>query len=498
MKLRIPLFILFLIILIVSLPRFSFGFYYSYSISINNTQNSNSLSNYPVRIVVDTYTLISQGKMRSDCGDIRFSTYSEDWNVATGLPYWIESGCNTASTVIWVNVSSIPASSTTTIYMFFGNSSITSISNPDGVFKFFDGFSTLDTTKWDCSGSCTVSNGIVSISSNSYLSSKSTFSPYDILEFRGAISAYTGDNYIYRGYYYSTDYFACLYTNSTSYFYFWVRSYTSSGFSQLTYETGWRIWGIVRTGTDSWKLYRDYSFYAGLDYSGGTSAYKAYFQVVNTGVIYVDWVRVRKFSYPEPIASVNYTLRYNPQYCFSELGSSNLCAGKEASKFYKCENSAGCTNSLGNPSKIPYQSTYYCSGGPKCYAYDVDDALTICSFYVSGSLRCPPPGCWNMGGSPCLATPPGVDGQYSAYGCNLYCCGDDPNEYRINTTIVNLTPFQNFTYSSTTDLYGCCNSSFSCIYDDKCYFSQQVSGMIGDAVCVVNESGSFWIHGDDN
>ncbi|MCW1306890.1 MAG: hypothetical protein QXX05_03565, partial [Candidatus Nanoarchaeia archaeon] len=85
MKLRIPLFILFLIILIVSLPRFSFGFYYSYSISINNTQNSNSLSNYPVRIVVDTYTLISQGKMRSDCGDIRFSTSSNDWNVSTGL-----------------------------------------------------------------------------------------------------------------------------------------------------------------------------------------------------------------------------------------------------------------------------------------------------------------------------------------------------------------------------------------------------------------------------
>jgi len=65
--------------------------------------------------------------MRSDCGDIRFT----DSDATTLLNYWIESGCNSASTKIWVKVPSIPASSTKTIYVYYGNPSATSASNGD-------------------------------------------------------------------------------------------------------------------------------------------------------------------------------------------------------------------------------------------------------------------------------------------------------------------------------------------------------------------------------
>jgi hypothetical protein len=74
--------------------------------------------------------------MRSDCGDIRFT----DSDKITQLSYWIESGCNTASTQIWVKVPTIPASSTKTIYVYYGNLSATSQSNGANTFIFFDDF----------------------------------------------------------------------------------------------------------------------------------------------------------------------------------------------------------------------------------------------------------------------------------------------------------------------------------------------------------------------
>ncbi|MEM5797764.1 MAG: DUF2341 domain-containing protein, partial [Candidatus Aenigmatarchaeota archaeon] len=92
---------------------------------INNRQNPSVLSDYQIPITIDTNSLISAGKMRSDCGDIRFT----DSDGSTQLSYWLESGCNTASTKIWVKVPSIPASSTKTIYVHYGNPSATSVSN---------------------------------------------------------------------------------------------------------------------------------------------------------------------------------------------------------------------------------------------------------------------------------------------------------------------------------------------------------------------------------
>ena len=107
---------------------------YKRPITINNTQNSNSLTDYQILITVDTTSLISAGKMRSDCGDIRFM----DSDGTTQLNYWIGSGCDSSSTRIWVKVPSIPASSTKTIYMYYGNSSATSLSNGENTFLAFN------------------------------------------------------------------------------------------------------------------------------------------------------------------------------------------------------------------------------------------------------------------------------------------------------------------------------------------------------------------------
>jgi hypothetical protein len=109
-------------------------FMYRVPITINNP-NSYDLTDFQVSIIVDTASLISAGKMQSSCNDIRFADES-----GNALPYWVEAGCNTASTMIWVKVPFIPASSSTTIYMYYGDPSAASESDPSGVFiRIIDG-----------------------------------------------------------------------------------------------------------------------------------------------------------------------------------------------------------------------------------------------------------------------------------------------------------------------------------------------------------------------
>jgi len=154
---------------------------YRRAITINNTQNSNTLTDYQVLITMDTATLISQGKMRSDCGDIRFADSDDQM-----LNAWIESGCNSTSTKIWVKVSTIPASSTKTIYVYYGYPSATlSSSGPTGeapllsssyaqydnganVFLFYSNFAgTSLPSGW------TISSGVVTVNNGLFISGSS-------------------------------------------------------------------------------------------------------------------------------------------------------------------------------------------------------------------------------------------------------------------------------------------------------------------------------------
>ena len=82
-----------------------------------------------------------QAKARLDYGDIRFT----DSDGSTLLNYWQE-----ADGRFWVKVPSIPASSTKTIYVYYGNPSANSLSNGDNTFDFFDDFDdgVIDTNKW--------------------------------------------------------------------------------------------------------------------------------------------------------------------------------------------------------------------------------------------------------------------------------------------------------------------------------------------------------------
>jgi len=133
---------------------------YKRSITIDNRDNANTLNNYQVLIVLNTQNLIATDKMQSACQDIRFSDGVESLN------YWIESGCNTTSTKIWVKVPSIPAFSSKSIYLYYGNNTVSSRSNGNLTFDFFDDFegTSLDTNKWEnINNNVSVANSIITI-----------------------------------------------------------------------------------------------------------------------------------------------------------------------------------------------------------------------------------------------------------------------------------------------------------------------------------------------
>jgi len=100
-------------------------------ITIDNFSNFNTLVNYQIKIIV-TY----EPEMQLDFDDIRFV----DSDGVTFLDYWLESKVDSRSAIFWVKVPNIPATSSKTIYMYYGNLKIGSMSNGDKTFEFFDDF----------------------------------------------------------------------------------------------------------------------------------------------------------------------------------------------------------------------------------------------------------------------------------------------------------------------------------------------------------------------
>ncbi len=102
------------------------------------------LTNYQVRVVVNTAQLVALARMQPDCDDIRFASLS-----GALLSYWLQTGCNTTQTTLWVKVPTLNPGSNT-IQISYGDFAALSGSDGNATFIFFDGFdgSSLDTAKW--------------------------------------------------------------------------------------------------------------------------------------------------------------------------------------------------------------------------------------------------------------------------------------------------------------------------------------------------------------
>lgn len=90
------------------------------------TENTGStLYNYQVRVTVNTQFLIAGGMLQANGEDLRFGG---DCAGTVQYNYWIESGINTDSTVIWVKMDSLIGGGTNALFMYYGNPSATPIS----------------------------------------------------------------------------------------------------------------------------------------------------------------------------------------------------------------------------------------------------------------------------------------------------------------------------------------------------------------------------------
>lgn len=107
--------------------------YYRVPIKIDNTAGTTTYTDHPINLTIDTNDLISDGKMQGapdPCADIRFAAPDG----LTEIDFWFDpTTCNTDATNVWVEVPLIPASATTTIYLYYGNDTVSSDSNLDNV-----------------------------------------------------------------------------------------------------------------------------------------------------------------------------------------------------------------------------------------------------------------------------------------------------------------------------------------------------------------------------
>ena len=305
------------------------GWGYRRGIIIDNTKNSNTLTDYQILVTLDTATLISAGKMRSDCGDIRFT----DEDGTTLLSYWVEEGCNTANTKIWVKVPSIPASSTKTIYLYYGNPSATSQSNGDAVFEFFDDFegSSLNTSKWDpytAPSTYAVENGYLKMWSEwggccggscvyNHFNTLNTFVPPFAVESKfmvsGSMSLTACCNICYHTIFGNRDVIGVSSSSCGAVFRI-NTTYISNSYNFPDKDNWHRITKIFTP--NYLRLITDYGI--DLNYSGDVISSGAIGLAGDTdlsdGYDIVDWIFVRKYTDPEPKVTVGKEDAIQPQW----------------------------------------------------------------------------------------------------------------------------------------------------------------------------------------
>lgn len=117
---------------------------YRKAIAVTNSSGAN-LTDFQVKILdnKDLSADITAGKIQADLDDLRFT--DANGNI---FPYWIED--STGSSVdVWIKVPMVHTTGTT-VYMYYGNPSVTGLADGKKVFEYFDDFNdnSLDAAMW--------------------------------------------------------------------------------------------------------------------------------------------------------------------------------------------------------------------------------------------------------------------------------------------------------------------------------------------------------------
>lgn len=215
--------------------------------------------------------------MQTDFDDIRFTSSSDG---VTQLNHWRASYTPSSSAVFWVNVPTVSAGSST-IYIYYGNSSVSSASNGISTFVLFDDFEDGNMNGWSSESSI----GYPEVVSNyKYDGSYSVRFYEGVNEVEGDYTGITRNDIDLAGkaidfYHFSPDdtysYYKCLYFHDNLEI-------------RCDYDASTWYHTIITGQTGTWLHLRQYAIEDGN----------------NPWFIYVDRIIVRKYSSPEPSAGI--------------------------------------------------------------------------------------------------------------------------------------------------------------------------------------------------
>ncbi|TFH39943.1 MAG: DUF2341 domain-containing protein, partial [ANME-2 cluster archaeon] len=246
-------------------------------------------------------------KARPDGADIRFTD-----EIGKELTYWIEDwDYSSKKAKIWVNVPKIPANRKTMLLMYYDNQLAIEVSNGEVTFDFFDDFdgTGIDESKWYInSGKPSVSEGVLSLNGNCIVSEKVGAFGYDyIFESFSKVSE-SGD--LPRSLLRSTNDYNSLDTTDRFEFGSWETKdemllatvddeiFYAEKNNEL-FPTSFEVLSIARS---SEKIIAFRQYVPKLAVTTNIPNDPLYLQLYSWGgeTYYVDWVRVRKYTSPEP------------------------------------------------------------------------------------------------------------------------------------------------------------------------------------------------------
>jgi hypothetical protein len=234
-----------------------------------------------------------------------------------------------------VRVPTIPASSTKTIYVYYGNPNATSASNGDATFDFFDDFegTSLDTSKWVAyANSYSVSNSVLRVNiggiertsafsfniQDGYMAETKVIHYGLAANFGGVLPEVASSSYTASGNANASATILYMRGVGSATVRYWIGDGSSASYNVannlstgwISSDNTWYITGISVRGGEV-KLWRDgtaivtvtgITWYKNLKYVKLGSFHRgAAYDIQDTGY---DWIRVRKYTSPEPTTSV--------------------------------------------------------------------------------------------------------------------------------------------------------------------------------------------------
>lgn len=288
-------------------------------ITINNPA---ALTDYQIKVVLNPGNFDYNG-VQDDGDDIRFTTGDGETLLNYFMASWKE-GEREEST-FWVKVPSLSAG-TTTFWMYYGNTSVSSASNGNGTFSFFDDFDSFDSTKWntELGGSATYyfenstvimdNQGIDGSSVHFVLRSTPTFSQAVVFKMKFASCNRGGSKCEWSG---GGEELAIHYIDSKNKFFF------SDSQKEGAVENQWYI-GQYCLYNNKARGFWDDLFYS--KEKGANTPTKFWIGVWSDGnrqskYIY-DWLGIRKYTAAEPVVNAGTTKVFFDDFQAYSVGAS--------------------------------------------------------------------------------------------------------------------------------------------------------------------------------